>query len=269
VHASDEMFFPTCLSMIGHLPTTREADQKHDPGGSVIDSKVETVIERRVTFCNWTEDSARNPMTFKTLLPCNDLPQFGSLPEPQLHPLASEEGCLFMRKLKVDETNSSRIEVRKRVLLEWMTLVSEKADVSDLTSLLENVNKPGRTEGGEENLNEDQVRAAVALQCTSWVETWQEEQNSSQQCDDSRGSCQSQLIQQRGHHYDHGKGHRERNCDRNRGQHDGGDRNRSRSRSRDRDMNRHRGRDRDRSRDRSRDSNMGRSRSRDRYQERR
>lgn len=75
VKASDEMYFPTVLAILGHI-TVGSTPQRGASSG---------VLRRRVTYCNW-EGQNRSPKTFSTF----DLEAVTK---------ARAEGCLFFRKL--------------------------------------------------------------------------------------------------------------------------------------------------------------------------
>lgn len=79
VSASDEMYFPTCLALLGALGNS----------GSSQDGKAtapDGVAKRRVTYCHWG-DSPKSPETYQGL-------------HDELLTQASAEGCLFARKFK-------------------------------------------------------------------------------------------------------------------------------------------------------------------------
>jgi len=216
VHASDEMFFPTCLSLLGHLPTSSSSE------GTFMS----TITRRRVTFCNWTEDSARNPMTFTTLLP-PPLEDLSHTHKPNIHAMAVAEGCLLMRKLRVPETGESRVALGKRVLSEWLKLISAEETKSDLLSLLENTEGIGNSENEKEEASngDSRIRELLESQCLRWVDCWLSEE---QRCrnvynemtrndDDSRddrryGGGRDDRQYDRGGYYDERRGRERDRC---------------------------------------------------------
>eukprot|EP01041_Mallomonas_annulata_P006685 gene6685-13543_t len=98
VHASDEMYIPTCLSVLGHI--------SQPPPGIVSDSYSLTVSRRRLTYCDWSK-STRNPAAFLKL-------------DDELVSKARAEGCVFLRKIVVRDKDEDRV---RTLLSQWMELV--------------------------------------------------------------------------------------------------------------------------------------------------
>lgn len=80
--ASDEMYFPTCLALLGEINTPDAAAATQPPEGFASHS----VAKRRLTFCRW-EDSPKSPEAFDAF-------------DAGVLALAVGEGCLFARKFK-------------------------------------------------------------------------------------------------------------------------------------------------------------------------
>jgi hypothetical protein len=107
INASDEMYFPTCLGLLGLLRyngqdakydrTVPQQHQPHDPSKPEYPSKdkqqnkeepkVETVLNRPVTYTDWTE-GMRNPASFTK----------GVEDFKRVARLARAKGCLLARK---------------------------------------------------------------------------------------------------------------------------------------------------------------------------
>ena len=88
--ASDELYFPTTLSLLNIIG----GDKKRDGGDGRKGSDLELgdkVSNRRITYCDWTL-SARNPASFNVLLEGRKA-EFLEVVRK-----AREEGCLFARK---------------------------------------------------------------------------------------------------------------------------------------------------------------------------
>jgi Core-2/I-Branching enzyme len=76
--ASDEMYIPTCLSMLG-----------------VLNHQIE---QKRITYCDWSE-SAKNPVTFSN----------GKVDFEKVVKLSRREGCLFARKFSLAAFQSTEL----------------------------------------------------------------------------------------------------------------------------------------------------------------
>ena len=115
MHASDEMFFPSILSVLGYIPSVTVANAM--AVGSAIDC---SVVQGRVTYCDWS-CSPKNPRTFASWRECCAVgaakpngSSGGALSNPSLSSSSSSspssssshfesarrEGCLFIRKWK-------------------------------------------------------------------------------------------------------------------------------------------------------------------------
>ncbi len=80
--ASDEMFFPTCLALLGEITAAAAASSSEEAGGFASQS----VAKRRLTYCRWG-DSPKSPESFETL-------------DAGVLAAAVAEGCLFARKFR-------------------------------------------------------------------------------------------------------------------------------------------------------------------------
>ena len=95
--ASDELYFPTALSLLGILPNSTQVEKK------------------RVTYADWSE-SARNPASFS----------HGLVDLQQVAELARKEGCLFARKFTLwseskesDGVKQGEDTVPRLVISQW------------------------------------------------------------------------------------------------------------------------------------------------------
>lgn len=86
VKASDEIYFPTAMSLLGILQNNDNNEQNNEH---------EEIATRRITYCDWSMN-AKNPASF--LLSKKD--DFQQLKE--VFQLARAEGCLFARKFIVN-----------------------------------------------------------------------------------------------------------------------------------------------------------------------
>jgi len=89
VRASDEMYFPTALAILGLIHTSNTTDKNQ---GSTTTTRMigPNVQKRRITYCDWS-GGAKNPVTFQDV---QDLRNCISL--------ARNEGCLLARKFSSD-----------------------------------------------------------------------------------------------------------------------------------------------------------------------
>jgi hypothetical protein len=101
VKASDEMYFPTMMALLGIINKGQSETTLDDKDGNNIETREATsvgstdsneVADRRVTYCDWSMN-ARNPETF--IISTED--NFNEL--KRVVQLAREEGCLFARKI--------------------------------------------------------------------------------------------------------------------------------------------------------------------------
>ena len=86
VRASDEMYFPTVMALLGILSPPAAATSTTPSPQSCGDE----VASRRVTYCDWSA-KAKNPEAF-SVARLDDFREFRKVVE-----LAREEGCLFAR----------------------------------------------------------------------------------------------------------------------------------------------------------------------------
>jgi hypothetical protein len=120
--ASDELYFPTALSLLGILPNSTQ------------------VTKKRVTYADWSE-SARNPASFHN----------GLVDLKQVAELARKEGCLFARKFTLwSETTTESDEVKlvedalppgHIAVEEWKACIDTLAAKNGESTLVESVGK--------------------------------------------------------------------------------------------------------------------------------
>jgi hypothetical protein len=96
VKASDEIYFPTVMALLGILDDAANDDGNEDNSGKISNEPAakamnEEVCRRRVTYCDWSMN-AKNPASF--LISRKD--NFKEL--IRVMRLAREERCLFARK---------------------------------------------------------------------------------------------------------------------------------------------------------------------------
>lgn len=90
--ASDELYFPTALSLLNIIGGDKKRDGTCSDGRKGSDLELgDKVSNRRITYCDWSM-SARNPATFNVLLEGRKA-EFLEVVRK-----AREEGCLFARK---------------------------------------------------------------------------------------------------------------------------------------------------------------------------
>ena len=95
--ASDELYFPTALSLLGVLSK------------DVENSITGEITKRRVTYCDWSAN-AKNPATFSGIEDLKEIIKVGR-----------EEGCIFGRKF-----DNKSITVQ-----EWMLAIGLTTIASD------------------------------------------------------------------------------------------------------------------------------------------
>lgn len=160
VRASDEMFFPTCLALVGHLRLSVGAEEGQD--GVAVAASTKGVSyshadfqHRRVTYCLWTEDNPKSPFSFSSLLE-EAVTSVSVSGEGEgeggdgVAAVAVREKCFFLRKVVLNaESSSSRAsgqaspgedEVvpvswrsRVRLLREWEQLLGEGGGGEEVT----------------------------------------------------------------------------------------------------------------------------------------
>lgn len=116
-NASDELFFPTVLAMLGHsLRALEEAPSEPD----------KDVIRRRVTYCDWT-DCVKGPKSF---LPFDDKAR-AALEQ------AKKERTVFFRKIQFLPLISRNVSIEdKKVLLDqWLSECFDEESARRLRSL--------------------------------------------------------------------------------------------------------------------------------------
>lgn len=151
MHASDEMYIPTALGILGYLVkencsiTTDEDYIKYNNEVGSFKTVEKAVVDatefsrRRVTYCLWDEDNTKHPATY-TECEVN----------ATVLERASKEKCLFMRKFKIPSSDpSSRMDPRSDAvavprpsvitfLRSWINCVLQVGDEEKVNVLLEN-----------------------------------------------------------------------------------------------------------------------------------
>jgi hypothetical protein len=104
VKASDEMYFPTLMSLLGMLgggdckvnnDNPNQMDSAEEASRMTSCNEIE-VCTKRVTYCDWSEN-AKNPATF-VISRRDNFKEFRNVIK-----LAREEGCLLARKFTMQE----------------------------------------------------------------------------------------------------------------------------------------------------------------------
>mmetsp|Transcript_2920 Transcript_2920/g.5470 ORF Transcript_2920/g.5470 Transcript_2920/m.5470 type:complete len:694 (+) Transcript_2920:79-2160(+) len=129
VKASDEMYFPTLMSLLGILEggdceenienmNTKDSRIEHANGSTCVNEKEACI--KRVTYCDWSEN-AKNPATF-TIRRKDNFKEFKKVIK-----LAREEGCLFARKFTMPEDDLNEADPSEKVNIstgeDWLNLV--------------------------------------------------------------------------------------------------------------------------------------------------
>lgn len=147
VGASDEMYIPTCLSILGHLDTSSTEDAinaaalsnedldliKSQNTTTTIDNTntiptlSDTIDYRKSTYVDWSEN-AKNPRTFYSLEK-----------QGKLWNNAIADGAILFRKVKIDPhqnqqgTNlSSSYSHHMKLFEEWAILVYPEDEINDV-----------------------------------------------------------------------------------------------------------------------------------------
>ena len=106
VKASDEMYFPTVMSLLGILADGDDVkDNPTKTSGSLTTTTTaaamsKEVARKRVTYCDWSMN-AKNPASFII----SRKEKFKEL--KRVMRLAREEGCIFARKFTLENTNGA------------------------------------------------------------------------------------------------------------------------------------------------------------------
>ena len=135
VKASDEIYFPTAMALLGILKTVDEDDDDGDGTNKDIknnttitnknaitdtdqtnNSTEEEIASKRVTYCDWSEN-AKNPACF--MINKQQDSKFVEL--KKRISLARDEGCLFARKF----TPGGYDEERKISVYEWAKIIHD------------------------------------------------------------------------------------------------------------------------------------------------
>lgn len=112
--ASDEMYFPTALSLLAIMPSSPELER------------------RRITYADWSE-SARNPASFS----------HGVEDFRRVAAMARREGCLFARKFTLWDVNNKQNATNKNgedvppgriTVEEWKECMNERDEKTDVKS---------------------------------------------------------------------------------------------------------------------------------------
>jgi len=82
--APDELYYPICLALLGELPCVDEAIELGAPNDGTSASFAPHILGQRVTYCDWSGNSAKSPAT----LTWSD----------EVVAAVASEGCLLSRK---------------------------------------------------------------------------------------------------------------------------------------------------------------------------
>ena len=132
--ASDEMFFPSCLAIVGAIqPSPVEGDSSTSNNDTTVVTNTKCVYKQQVTYCDWT-DNAKSPQEY-SLFPTALVAAFTHYKDitataktkKQLETLHIHSAC-FLRKIKFpscaksDKEGSIEIlnEAQTRFLLDWL-----------------------------------------------------------------------------------------------------------------------------------------------------
>jgi len=125
VRASDEIYFPTLLSLLGLIQSsTQNSIVLGDMNTQTMKDNLlldypylgDDIVNRRVTYCDWS-NNAKNPETF-LMDNIHELKRIISE--------AKKEGCLFARKFKYLEDHDASFTVRGNITETWMELIYGK-----------------------------------------------------------------------------------------------------------------------------------------------
>ena len=132
VGASDEMFIPTCLALLGHVVVTPGARPHLSTAAGPA------ISLRPVTFCDWEDPPGKNPLTFHSLTQ-----GIAAAKERDALRRAKDSGCIFFRKLKPDPHASTTVPSDRAlatlgpaqspyecVAVDWFRAVYPEADVA-------------------------------------------------------------------------------------------------------------------------------------------
>jgi hypothetical protein len=108
VRASDEMYIPTVMSLLGLIQPCWDTSELNPDLGKAI-------WNRRVTYCDWSLN-LKNPETF----PIERRSEFQDV--RRVLTIARKEGCLFARKFSMERSDEISGE-------EWMQMISSINDV--------------------------------------------------------------------------------------------------------------------------------------------
>ena len=111
VRASDEMYFPCCLAVLGFISSSSSPISS----GSTSDA----VLQRAVTWCDWS-DKGKNPKAYSVL---NETDVQAAL----------QRGCLFFRKIKLRDGNLAE---ETQFAQNWVRLLFRSTDIADYVSNL-------------------------------------------------------------------------------------------------------------------------------------
>lgn len=249
VKASDEIFIPTCLSLLNYVTKLSSTEIEYDQS---------QFSNRCVTFAQWTIENSKSPTTFSHIFQDN---QRNVLNQNQLnnnnnsiYKLAKDEKTLFMRKImnnsiKYDPSNSSSsslnqvMEGRVELLSEWCEVIYNYRDIREQS--LE------RDENEEKHIQI--MKEIIETVRNDYFESVEHFENRSniREIDESRGRCRSR-ERNRNYNYNYSRSHSSNR------------RSRSKSRSRSRSRDGYSYQDNYRNRERYSDYRKKRSRSRSR-----
>jgi len=118
VKASDEVYFPTLLALLGIVSSSQSSSSHQNQQGG------DEIARRRITYCDWS-DNAKNPKSI-SITRQKDFKEFRNVVR-----LAREEGCLFARKFRrggdfTDQDDCTKLESRREIITadEWFDMVT-------------------------------------------------------------------------------------------------------------------------------------------------
>jgi hypothetical protein len=114
-NASDELFFPTVMTILGYQFTEDSAASITSASGE----EEEVIVKKRLTYVDWS-DNGRSPKTF--------LP-FNSITLAAMKKAREEEKTLFMRKIQCKSFLDSRLPVEEKLTLfrRWYELIYQES----------------------------------------------------------------------------------------------------------------------------------------------
>ncbi len=122
VKASDEIYFPTAMALLGMFQNNEDGQEKGDDSETdkeetSDDSSGKEIASRRVTYCDWSEN-AKNPASF--IINRQQDPDYKELKRRII--MARKEGCLFARKFTSGYNASLRDLIN---ITEWTRIIHD------------------------------------------------------------------------------------------------------------------------------------------------